>query len=799
MPEGEPASVTPAQLSFLAIYNPSLGTTDETLSDQIVFYSSKATRLRRKSVSFNETPFGDDKDDTNERLRQIGLAQGMVNFAKNFSGGKPVESVDTEKSRIVLHELEKNWWILASIDLTRLPSNAPTGPTSDSSTPSRIEYSSREVYPPQSLIQQLRRAHSIFLLHHDISLDNLYHRVGRSTFCKLLSRFWTRFIRNWVVLLNGNPAVDIFNGIKLAAGGELGVGVGEEEWGSGERAVLEDFVSRTDGLVDLVVSRFGDPQPSPVETSSKKVDSEGDHPWLGSDQCPQPSDGVIFCGVGAISRSSLCRVSHWMEWIYRYGDAAYGVAENPSSIRRRKQRKRVRAAAPVSTPAEAPKRATSESPGPARRKSTSPGIPPPLVTATPSSQPPKPDGLRREHRNAHVASEDREESSSLFGTETFMKYLTLGYGTSWRFPLMSSDVLTQQIEAGPKDESNLTKGSSRSSIGDDACGKFVIGLRDDLDENTDDESTEGTSPAQNKRDGESWNNRTLLRTLHLEMAQPVPSGDDDKESPHNRYKKLQVLVYVHRPFMFTFLFDLRTPSLTLPSFYRSIHHQLGPLQRPLLSSTSPQNASRRVFIEYDTGSQKRNNPIYDLVYDPSNLTVRSSIPNIPEPGTATELASPQQPTPDHPSHPPLWSRVEALNVHNQFLSTYTDTRSRPSEMERTCKTSRGWWLVWVRIPSSDRETLPPGTTGETPPPPPKEAFLVRKATDALAQKHAYSASGSRLFLRDLSGVSVSAGSSSQQGVGSLSGSSITAAPGQLAEGMGFDVHKYIESLLSLHR
>jgi hypothetical protein len=85
MPEGEPVSVsvTPAQLSFLAIYNPSLGTTDETLIDQIVFYySSKASRLPQKSTSLSDAPSGDDKNDTNERLRQIGLAQGMVNFAK---------------------------------------------------------------------------------------------------------------------------------------------------------------------------------------------------------------------------------------------------------------------------------------------------------------------------------------------------------------------------------------------------------------------------------------------------------------------------------------------------------------------------------------------------------------------------------------------------------------------------------------------------------------------------------------------------------------------------------------------
>lgn len=227
------------------------------------------------------------------------------------------------------------------------------------------------------------------------------------------------------------------------------MGVGEEEWGSGEREVLEDFVSRTNGLVDLVVSRFGDAQASPEGKPSPK-----DHqPWLGSDQCPQPSDGVIFTGVGAISRSSLCRVSHWMDWIYRYGDAAYGVGENPNSIRRRKQRRRVRPPAPTPTPpSEVPNRTTSESPAPGRV--SSPRIPPPLVTATPP-QPPKTNALSREQRD-----ESTEDPSTLFGTETLMKYLTLGYGSSWRFPSVSSNVPVQQTEAGPKDESNAMKGSS---------------------------------------------------------------------------------------------------------------------------------------------------------------------------------------------------------------------------------------------------------------------------------------------------------------------------------------------------
>ena len=33
--------------------------------------------------------------------------------ARSFSNGKAVESIETERSRIILHELEMDWWLLA--------------------------------------------------------------------------------------------------------------------------------------------------------------------------------------------------------------------------------------------------------------------------------------------------------------------------------------------------------------------------------------------------------------------------------------------------------------------------------------------------------------------------------------------------------------------------------------------------------------------------------------------------------------------------------------------------------------
>jgi hypothetical protein len=81
-----PSKVVPAQLAFLAIYNPTLGPTDETFRDQLVFYYSRTAneaRVAARKSARNDSAGGDAvRLEENEKLRQIGLAQGMVDFAK---------------------------------------------------------------------------------------------------------------------------------------------------------------------------------------------------------------------------------------------------------------------------------------------------------------------------------------------------------------------------------------------------------------------------------------------------------------------------------------------------------------------------------------------------------------------------------------------------------------------------------------------------------------------------------------------------------------------------------------------
>ncbi|KAJ5084388.1 hypothetical protein NUU61_008967, partial [Penicillium alfredii] len=809
MPESDSGSVVPAQLSFLAIYNPTLGPTDETLEDQIVFYTSRSNRLQDVDESTTEEEVGKTVGhEKNERLRQIGLAQGMVSFASNFSAGKALEYVETDQTRVVLIELEKDWWIVASVDLTRLPADPAHGSLSDPTESPVFQYSSREMSPPQLLIQQLRRAHTIFLLHHDFSLGDLYSRVGRSSFCLLLDRFWDKFAWKWELLLSGNPIVDIYNGIKLSAGGELGVGVGEEEWGSGEREVLEDFVTRIDGLVDLVVSRFGDSSESPLLTT------ESNHSrWLGLDDDPRPADGVIFSGVGAISGPSLAHISQWMEWVFRHGDAAYGVGRDPTSLRRRRPRK------PRGKQSSGGQNITDDQGGPhpsTPDRSFTPGIPRPLVTAAPQPiQAVEENPSDDKNQSSSLSSDQRSERSG-FGTDTVMKYLTLGYG-SWNFSAKSTSspsgspptagVSSKQNDSSANGEqSSRTKSSQtnehHNEAKSNAQGRFVLGPRDDLE--TLDDLEEG-SPAS-ELDPPKPKSRIMRRILHVRLA--------DAADGHR--KQLQAVVYVHQPFMFTFLFDTEMPSLSSPSLYSSIHHQLGPLQKPLLASTSPTTAASRI--------SPRTQPIYDLVYDPYNLTIRSSIPNIPSVGPSTHPPQPSRsparssftsPTPATPTAPP-WSRVESLAVHHRLLSTYTDTRPRPQELERTCKTSRGWWIVWVRVPhthpapaqssASSSAALSAVTTDddhhhhhhhdasssflESQPPPAQEAFLVRQASDYVATTASNRVSSGARFFRDLGGAS-----------SGLTGSSRAAdlAPAKLVEGLGMDARRYLESLLSLNR
>ncbi|EPE09867.1 vacuolar fusion protein ccz1 [Ophiostoma piceae UAMH 11346] len=807
------STLAPAQLGFLAIYNPGLGTTDETVEDQIVYFASAPTSTTGPSGLGSHGSALDEE--RNERLRQIGLAQGMVAFGRSFAGDQSVDTIETDKARVILHELEPGWWILASIDLTRLPT--PSG---------EVEYSSREVKPAALLLQDLLRAHSIFLLHHNITLQALFDSCpSRPRFTGLLARYWDVFVSSWSVLLHGNPVRDVLPGLRMAACGELGIGVGEEERGSGEREVLEGLVTQTEGLVDLVVCKYGE---LPLRKQSGGGGGDGDEDdvhgamlsgdddeggvnesqkWLGTGSGLGAEDGAIFLGVGALSRPSLRSLTYWMEDVYSWGQDAYGIAENPSAPARHTKRRKKSVASPAlgSIPEQEQKKKKSK-----QKKPVTPQegmmpppslLPPPPVTqltrrATSSTPPiPVPSRSKSNTSNAGEAtssslSESAEGSGAM---DKYMSIVKLGYGTYWSLGgggVSHEAVSTGHNMAGASSPSGASKrtrfrNTSRSS------GRFLIPLLDNAEGENKDKAA--TAVPETTADGETAAMKEMTATKPKESAakdEPKPkpkaaspprsvfvdvlastpsdyrlalsqstirdfskgasesqpdtitkgkqkegepeteNGEDGDTLHAMRPEKLRVVVYAQRPFLYTFLFEQQpedssaaTKAADMEKVVQIlIDRQLSVLHKPLMKSTlyrpdKPSVASgasamlSATMAASSPPTSSAKGSIYDLIWDPGMLTIHSTIPNIPEPYSVASMAEAnfqtsanqgkrgsktKQPAPPAPQQQ-TWSRVEALNTHMQILNMYAATRSNGAELERMCKTSRGWWIVWNRI------------------------------------------------------------------------------------------------------
>jgi hypothetical protein len=315
--------------------------------------------------------------------------------------------------------------------------------------------------------------------------------------------------------MHGNPANSLYGGIKVAACGELGMGVGEEERGSGEREVLEGFVGRIEGLVDVIVSRFGDipsANDSGMESSKKETPrTKPTSPWLGSGNELGAEDGVIFLGTGAVSRKSLRDISHWVEDLYRWGPYAYGVLDNPTSTRRPKKPRQKQHTNKKELFPDARKKSKQVYGLAIRDKPHQNEDPPqegPMVTIPPmpirdGDSPSSPKSKRRRPSFHRVPSSYTSTDSESSKSNKFVSYLKLGYGTHWSLggiPLKNEGAAA--LTAAPRTEA--TAGSSGNALPEagldgtletsaspdnDSFGHYMIGLMGDI-ENEDGEISE---------------------------------------------------------------------------------------------------------------------------------------------------------------------------------------------------------------------------------------------------------------------------------------------------------------------
>ena len=367
--------------------------------------------------------------------------------------------------------------------------------------------------------------------------------------------------------------MQIFQGIKLAAGGELGIGVGEEEWGSGEREVLEGLIQTTDGLRDMIVARFGDPRSGgnrALGAHSLKREGTAEDSLNGGvpDSWPSPADGVIFSGIGAITNESIRAVAGWMEWLHVFGDKAYGVRDYPGSSSRRKQRdyqkrtasnrpnSRNRAAVKINDDSSLRVKASSslsmqglgDNHVPINRQDRSVAFA--SIEASPSNFRSIPSSAQEGMKDKTVADRSSPiflpDASSASSSASLMRYLKLGYGSSWGVPsklaaqsMLKEDSGRQNQDHPPHDNSTTGPGQSRTDTDETesksglhknpSTGYFLVGLQGDLneDEGSDLESRKSGSD-QESAFGEQQG-RIHLRTVHVFPAKRDSSKSNSSE------------------------------------------------------------------------------------------------------------------------------------------------------------------------------------------------------------------------------------------------------------------------------
>lgn len=81
-PTGQLPEVIPAQLEYLSIYNPTIGSGEDAIKEQILFYTSRKLRAKYRGRGQSGAVLYDEHEEENEKLRQVGLAQGMIEFAR---------------------------------------------------------------------------------------------------------------------------------------------------------------------------------------------------------------------------------------------------------------------------------------------------------------------------------------------------------------------------------------------------------------------------------------------------------------------------------------------------------------------------------------------------------------------------------------------------------------------------------------------------------------------------------------------------------------------------------------------
>ncbi len=146
-----------AAVAYFAIFNPSLGVTEETLQRQILFYTSAKI------------------SDLDTQLRNIGLVQGIVELGGSFSPfpKSNISCIKSNHSRSYLQKADEGYWLLLCLE----------------------GFGNKHPAPTPHVQKHLVRAYQHWTLEHGTFDDFISHDYENAM--KEIERWWLHWVWNW--------------------------------------------------------------------------------------------------------------------------------------------------------------------------------------------------------------------------------------------------------------------------------------------------------------------------------------------------------------------------------------------------------------------------------------------------------------------------------------------------------------------------------------------------------------------------------------------------------------------------
>ncbi|KAL6475153.1 hypothetical protein MHYP_G00161930 [Metynnis hypsauchen] len=176
---------TPSLLSFF-IYNPKFGPREGEEEKKILFYHPSEV-------------------EKNEKIRNVGLCEAIVQFTRTFCPTKPAKSLHTQKNRQFFHEPEDNFWMVMIVRNPMIEKPSKDG------KPATIEYQEEEILD-SVYGAVLRQCYSMYKLFNG-TFSRAFEAGGVELLRQKLEKFFYRYLQT--LHLQSCDLLDVFGGISF--------------------------------------------------------------------------------------------------------------------------------------------------------------------------------------------------------------------------------------------------------------------------------------------------------------------------------------------------------------------------------------------------------------------------------------------------------------------------------------------------------------------------------------------------------------------------------------------------------